>query len=154
MIEDSVLISNKFCYEKYTIQDIECLGSIDGATLNLSIAKEKLQTHDSDGVNKWLQSNPTTVYYQLAEPIITPIEPMEFNISQGAVININSNISPASTHKVILNRAGQIEQGIELIANLKSRINELEDIYDSNLIATQYKLDNLKLNYELEREED
>ena len=69
-------------------------------------------------------------------------------------MTINSEIAPISTHKVILNRAGQIEQGIELIANLKSRINELENIYDSNLIATQYRIDNLKLNYELEREED
>ena len=103
---------------------------------------------------QWLSQNLTTTYYELQTPIITPIDPIEFDISQGAVININSNISPASTHKVILNRAGQIEQGIQLIANLKSRVNELENIYDSNLIATQYKLDNLKLNYELEREED
>ena len=67
---------------------------------------------------------------------------------------INSEIAPISNHTVVLNRAGQIEQGIQLIADLKSRVNNLESIYDSNLIATQYKLDNLKLNYELEREED
>lgn len=118
----------------------------------LQVAKNGIETVEQ--LKSWLSENPTTVYYELTKPIITPIEPIEFNISQGAVININSNISPASTHKVILNRAGQIEQGIELIANLKSRIDELENIYDSNLIATQYRLNNLKLNYELEREED
>lgn len=94
------------------------------------------------------------IIYELKTPIITPIEPIEFNISQGATININSDIAPTSTHEVILNRAGQIEQDIELIANLKSRVNDLEYIYDSNLIAIQYRLNNLKLNYELEREED
>ena len=131
-----------------------CLTNRNKSTTN-SIAIRMLNPNNRAGVlSEWLSENPTTVYYELETPIITPIEPIEFNTSQGAVININSNISPASTHKVILNRAGQIEQGIELIANLKSRINELENIYDSNLIATQYRLNNLKLNYELEREED
>lgn len=131
-----------------------CLTNRNKSTTN-SIAIRMLNPNNHAGVlSEWLSKNPTTVYYELETPIITPIEPIEFNTSQGAVININSNISPASTHKVILNRAGQIEQGIELIANLKSRINELENIYDSNLIATQYRIDNLKLNYELEREED
>lgn len=111
-------------------------------------------TNTVEVLTNWLSKNPITVYYELATYTVTPIDPIEFNTSQGAVININSNISPASTHKVILNRAGQIEQGIELIANLKSRINNLERLYDSNLIATQYRIDNLKLNYELEREED
>ena len=103
---------------------------------------------------QWLSENPTTVYYELANPIIQPIEPIEFQVKPLATMTINSEIAPISNHKVVLNRAGQIEQGIQLIADLKSRINNLESIYDSNLIATQYRIDNLKLNYELEREED
>lgn len=103
---------------------------------------------------EWIAKNPITLYYELVIPIITPIDPIEFNISQGTTISINSDIAPISTHEVILNRSGQIEQGIELIADLRSRIDKLEKVYDSNLIATQYRLNNLKLNYELEREED
>ena len=102
----------------------------------------------------WLSKNPITVYYELATYTVTPIDPIEFNISQGATVSINSDISPVSTYDAVLNRAGQIEQGISLIVDLRNRVNTLESIYDSNLIATQYKLDNLKLNYELEREED
>lgn len=122
--------------------------------LRYSILKTSLSGNATHIFKQWLSENPTTVYYELETPTITPIEPIEFNISQGATVSINSDIAPISTYDAVLNRAGQIEQGIELIANLKSRINELENIYDSNLIATQYKLDNLKLNYELEREED
>lgn len=103
---------------------------------------------------EWIAKNPITLYYELVIPIITPIDPIEFNVSQGTTISINSDIVPISTHEVILNRSGQIEQGIELIADLRNRINKLEKAYDSNLIATQYRLNNLKLNYELEREED
>ena len=147
-------INDKFPVTRDTINlDVEGLSGF-GKNVRVSIFKNKLSSPNVEGFKTWLQTNPITVYYELETPIITPIEPIEFNTSQGAVINISSDIAPTSTHKVILNRAGQIEQGIELIADLKSRINELEYIYDSNLIATQYRIDNLKLNYDLEREED
>lgn len=129
-------------------------GSSPYGNLIIWIEKSKLESENPTGFKKWLQANPTTVVYELATPTITPIEPIEFDVKPLATMTINSDIAPISTHKVILNRAGQIEQGIQLIANLKSRINNLERLYDSNLITTQYKIDNLKLNYELEREED
>ena len=122
--------------------------------LTIRITKTKLSETTPSGIKAWFATNNTNVLYELETPIITPIEPIEFEVKPLATTTINSDIAPVSNHKVILNRAGQIEQGIELIANLKSRINELENIYDSNLIATQYRIDNLKLNYKLEREED
>lgn len=120
-----------------------------------SIAIRMLNNTDTVKVlTNWLSKNPITVYYELATYIVTPIDPIEFNISQGATVSINSDISPVSTYDAVLNRAEQIEQGISLIADLRNRVNTLESIYDSNLLATQYRLNNLKLNYELEREED
>ena len=131
-----------------------CLTNRNKSTTN-SIAIRMLNPNNHAGVlSEWLSENPTTVYYELETPIITPIEPIEFDISQGATVSINSDIPPVSTYDAVLNRAGQIEQGISLIADLRNRVNTLENIYDSNLIATQYRLNNLKLNYELEREED
>lgn len=152
-------VENLYC-DKFAVRNVYALdeegvlGSAGGNAMYIRLLKSKLETQDVAGFKKWLKVNPTTIYYELETPIITPIEPMEFDVKPLATMTINSEIAPISNHKVVLNRAGQIEQGIELIANLKSRVNELESIYDSNLIATQYKLDNLKLNYELEREED
>ena len=153
------LLSDKFGYLASlwdSSADFEGINtdSNNNGRLILRILKTKLKTQDINGFKQWLQQNPTAVYYELAEPIITPIEPIEFDVKPLATMIINSEIAPISKHKVVLNRAGQIEQGIQLIADLRNRINTLESIYDSNLIATQYKLDNLKLNYELEREED
>ena len=159
IIRGSKVLLNPICnypvlnMTTYSI-DKENIQIASDGNIYIRILNYKLPTLDVEGFKKWLQANPTTVVYELATPTITPIEPIEFDVKPLATMTINSDIAPISNHKVILNRAGQIEQGIELIANLKSRINELEDIYDSNLIATQYKLDNLKLNYELEREED
>ena len=149
------LICDRFKVKNiYSLDEEGVLGSSGSSAGYLRIEKSKLVTLDVAGLKQWLQANPTTIYYELATPIITPIEPISFDIKPLATMTINSHIAPTSIHTVELNRAGQIEQGIELIANLKSRINNLESIYDSNLIATQYRIDNLKLNYELEREED
>lgn len=105
-------------------------------------------------VKKWLKNNPIKVIYELENPTVTEIKPISFNVSQKAIIKIDSYIAPITTHSIILNRATQIEQGIDLIASLRNKIDKLEKAYDSNLIATQYRLDNLKLNYKLEREEE
>ena len=148
-------ISDRFMVKTSLLAECEATwGEEANTVIYIKILNSKLSSLNTAGFKQWLSKNPTTVYYELETPIITPIEPMEFDVKPLATMTINSDIAPISNHKVVLNRAGQIEQGIELIANLRNRVNTLESIYDSNLIATQYKLDNLKLNYELEREED
>lgn len=98
---------------------------------------------------QWLSQNPITVYYELVTPVIIPIEPLEFSIEPLSTIYINSNIAPSSTHTVILNRSGQIEQGIELIARLKYKVEELEKQYDNQLLNTQLLINTSKLNLQL-----
>ena len=119
----------------------------------ISISKSKLSTLDVNGFKQWLSQNPTTFYYQLETPTITPIEPMEFDVKPLATMTINSEIAPISNHKVVLNRAGQIEQGIVQIAELKKRVDSLETTYDSYLLETQHKLSLLGFEYQLESEE-
>ena len=106
-----------------------------------------------DKLRAWLYQNPTTVYYELQTPIITPIEPIEFEVKPLATLTINSEIAPISNHTVVLNRAGQIEQGILKIAELRKRVDELETAYENQLIGTQLKLSLLTLDHELEKEE-
>lgn len=121
--------------------------------IGLRINKTKLSSQDVAGFKQWLSKNPTTVYYELTTPIITPIEPIEFDVKPLATMTINSEIAPISNHKVVLNRAGQIEQGIIQIAELKKRVDVLETAYDSYLLETQHKLSILGFEYELESEE-
>lgn len=45
-----------------------------GTTLYITITKNKLATQDSLGLKSWLQANPITLTYQLATPIVTPIQ--------------------------------------------------------------------------------
>ena len=101
----------------------------------------------------YLKTTPTTVYYELATPVITPIEPISFDVKSLSTMSINSSIAPTSTHSVELNRTAQIERCITEIANLKNRVDILEQSYNSHFIETQYKLSLLNMDYELEREE-
>lgn len=146
-------INDKFPVTRDTINlDVEGLSGF-GKNIRVSIFKNKLSSPNVEGFKTWLQTNPITVYYELAEPIITPIEPMEFDVKPLATMTINSEIAPISNHKVVLNRAEQIEQGIVQIAELKKRIDTLETAYDSYLLETQHKLSLLGFEYELESEE-
>lgn len=120
----------------------------------VAINKSYLESDSIGAVNKWLQQNPTTVYYELETPIIEPIEPIEFEVKPLATMTINSEIVPTSNHKVILNKAGQIEQGVIQVAELRKRINNLETAYDSYLLETQHKLSILDFEYELESEDE
>lgn len=104
---------------------------------------------------EWIAKNPITLYYELETPMITTIEPIEFDIKPMANIYIKSGyIAPISSHKVILNRAGQIEQGIIRIGELRTRVSELETVYESQLLENQLKLSLMNLDYTLAKEDD
>lgn len=105
-------------------------------------------------VKKWLNSNPVTVYYELKTPVITKIKPIKSDIKPLANVAINSITAPISKHTVILNRSGQIEQGIVQIAELRNRVSKLETAYETHLLETQLKLSLLGLEYALEKEGD
>ena len=51
--------------DKYR-QDIE--GLYADTTISISVAKNRLETEDAEGLKKWLSQNPITVYYELINP--------------------------------------------------------------------------------------
>ena len=109
----------------------------DGSQIIITWKKTSAPFNDLSSFKLWLQQNNITLFLPLREDKITQIESLQSVISQGATINLNSDIAPTSTHTVILNRSGQIEQGIELIAKLRNKIDNLEREYDNNLLKTQ-----------------
>lgn len=49
-------------------------GELSPSYVKISILKSKLRTQDVEGFKAWLSANPITVLYELANPIITPLE--------------------------------------------------------------------------------
>ena len=155
---DLIPKSSSIICDKYKVAEIP-LAECDEESVKVSgelwinIKKSRLQSDTNAGFKSWLKDNLFSVWYQLPTPILTPIEPIEFQVKPLATMIINSEIAPISNHTVVLNRAGQIEQGILKIAELRKRVDELETVYENQLIGTQLKLSLLTLDHELEKEE-
>lgn len=98
---------------------------------------------------QWLQANPTTVYYELAEPVITELPAPYLRIFKDGHLTFNTLVAPESTHMVQLNKSAQIERSIREVQGLDNRINVLENNYDNLMLSTISRLNDLELNYTL-----
>lgn len=70
LISQKSFVSNIKILPKYTFNtELICFHNYMGIKWTyISVSKSKLQTQDVSGLKKYLQANPITVYYQLAEP--------------------------------------------------------------------------------------
>lgn len=59
---------------------IEGITSHSVGGIVISIDKNKLSTQDTEGLKAWLKANPTTVIYQLANPVVENIESVDINV--------------------------------------------------------------------------
>ena len=98
---------------------------------------------------QWLSQNPTTVYYELATPIITQLPAPYLRIFKDGHLTFNTLVAPESTHVVQLNKSAQIQNAIKESQSLDNRINVLENNYDNLMLSTISRLNDLELNYTL-----
>ena len=73
------VVCDKFPYTAIGIQStnyemVQSLGFTNFGYIDIRIHKSKLQSQDVTGFKQWLQQNPVTVVYQLAEPTYEEVE--------------------------------------------------------------------------------
>ena len=120
----------------------------DGTNVALYFCTASCETLDD--FKQWLSQNPTTVYYELAEPIITDIDLESIRFFKDGHVQFNSIIVPESIHNVQLNKSAQIENCMKEVLSLDNRVEELECLYDHLLIQTSRDVDLLSFDYNLE----
>ncbi|NFG26000.1 hypothetical protein FC777_02445 [Clostridium botulinum] len=112
------VISDKFIMSKiddYRVVDLESISC--GVAIAIRINRNKLETPDVVGFKKWLQANPTTVYYQLAEPKIEKLTIKDtLQTFQDGYIQLNNAITPTAQ--------------LEYSTNLPSALSGLTQITD------------------------
>ena len=87
----------------------------------------------------WLQENPITVQYELAEPIVKDIVIHNYPHSyEGGHVIIengdpNTPIPAQITYRAVTNRSGQIQQHTEQVEKQEQEINELEMLILANI---------------------
>ena len=140
-------------------QSICCTGKI----LYLVILKSNLTSLDSQGIKRWLQDNPTTVYYELAEPTIHQLDQNRiYSFKDTTHVTSDNLIAPRITTNILTNSNALIShlRGENLaLANEVSTLslrnretqetNETQDhIIDASLCA----VDELYMMYETTQE--
>ena len=96
--ENGEILSNSFNNFKSEIYNKENI-FVYGASKDIAIVilKSKLETQDVAGFKKWLQANPITVYYQLAEPIVIPLKTVLESNSGYGEYNLAGHLEPKKT---------------------------------------------------------
>lgn len=115
----------------------------------IRINKNSLETLDVNGFKQWLQANPTTVYYELAEPVITELPAPYLRMFKDGHLTFNTLVAPESNHVVQLNKSAQIQNAIKESQSLDNRISVLENNYDNLMLSTISRLNDLELDYTL-----
>ena len=90
-----------------------------------------------------LANNPVTVYYELAEPVITDIISPSVRIFKDGHLTFNTLVAPESTHLVQLNKSAQINNTLEQVQSLNKKVDALDIIYNSLISSTSNTLSNL-----------
>lgn len=105
----------------------------------------------------WIQSNPITVQYQLAEPIVKTVDlsgyPFSYEnghvqLSSGA---IEQSLTPKVEYSVATNRNGQIRSNQKMVERHQKQLDQLQAIILANLVNSQYNQTLTTLKYELSR---
>lgn len=95
VIEGKIL-SDKFATNVADGYDVELVRLSTAGNIAINIFKSRLSTQDLNGIKQWLQQNPITVIYELAEPQYID-EDMRFNIASTSTIEYQSSVPMANT---------------------------------------------------------
>ena len=113
------------------------------------ILKSRLLTPDISGFKKWLSQNPTTVYYELATPVVTEIDLEGFPyIYKDGHIFLNSGIAPMVEIAYNVNQAQLIIGNGETLLRHEQEILDLDKLIVS-FVDCEYRLRLLKFDMEL-----
>lgn len=105
--------------------DFAYINDVGGLVINIPNSKTGILEADSDETKtqkfkQYLQANPTTVYYELAEPVIEKLpQPLTLQSFANGTLQVNSSIPPYLT--------------VKYPTNISSRISTIEEINNTML---------------------
>lgn len=114
-------------------------------SVNICIEKSALTTPDIEGFRAWLKANPTTIVYQLAEPVVeivencvdidldTFVEKTYFNILNSLPGSLDFKV-PSNIASIVQNTAREVNNIWDVINNLL--VPEILDVNKKVALAT------------------
>lgn len=148
--------SNTFSTQWGNSEGIESITQHSIGGIVLSITRDKLLTQDVDGLNAYLQSNPLTIQYELATPIVSTIDVQGFpyaykdghvQLSSGS---IEQSLTPKVEYSLVANRNGQIEANTKSIRRHQDKLDDFEALILTQMIQTHYEKTLLQFDFEMQ----
>jgi hypothetical protein len=115
--------------------------------LYFRINKSKLSTQDVQGFKQWLQANPTTVVYQLAEEKIyecTNIDLITYANETNYIVECGA-IAPKSTLKVHNNISNVVSLLQKKVSLLESNVKASQEVQDMMILETDMRMLDIEL---------
>ena len=128
----------------------------DNQGFYFSISKTKIASRDTVLIKSYLQQNPITVQYELAEPITTIVEPLTipFAYENGHVIlesgSEEQSLLPTLEYSTVVNKTGLVENVAKTIQAQEKQLTKLEQMLIQNIINLDYNNTLLTLKNEME----
>ena len=123
--------------------DIECVQVNASDNIFTSISKAKLSTQDVAGFKQWLQANPTTVVYQLAQEEVyecTNLDLITYNGETNLIVNSGA-IQPRINLKVLSNVSNVVKLLQEKVSVLENKfINGLKQVLAGDMMSLAHML--------------
>lgn len=125
--------------------------AINGAGgLTMTLPCTELTEPYYEKAKEWISKNPITLYYELAEPVVTQLPESQMRIFKNGHLRFDTMVAPISSHTVQLNKSAQIERSVREVNSLDNKVSKLEALYDDLLLSTSVNIDLLGLDYNLE----
>lgn len=115
-------LSSQKQYDLYNT-DIGGVSISETGKLYVAIEKSKLSTQDVAGFKAWLQTNPVTVYYELAEPVVEDTkQPLSLKCFKGGSLQTNTAIPPVAIVRYLSNINSRLQTTEEAMANMSDSL--------------------------------
>ena len=126
---------------------------IAGNRANICIEKSALTTPDIEGFKAWLKANPTTIYYELAEPIETPLdENIKLKVfNEKTYVSFENGIIGTSSFKAPVDAAATISRLNRENRALEEENRSLRQDFESTTLSlTDSDLELVKQNVDID----
>lgn len=145
------VISDNFIKGNDTVSNSVRLATNNKVIINID--KTKLSEHSVEGFKTWLKTNPTTVYYELAEPVETPLGE-SINVKtfgERTYVSFENSISGTSNFKVPVDTTATITRlNRENRALEEENKNLRQDFESTTLTLTDSDLELVKQNVDMD----
>lgn len=126
----------------YESNNVGCASDNIGFIFRLN--KNSLTSQNVEGFKKWLKENPTTIYYELAEPVETPLdENIKLKVyNEKTYLSFENAISGTSSFKAPVNTLKTIAR----LSNENTRLKRDLALHAENTIATDEAITDYSLD--------